>query len=121
MEVDDAGDDVELLLDLLGQVLELAEVGAVDPHDDRIARTGQDLADALLEVGLHVTSQARVAVDHLEDGRVRLVVVDGRVDADPVLAELHAVWLVGDERLADVRAAVADARDRAQLVAGLRW
>ena len=121
MEVDDARDHIELVLDLLGEVLQLPEVVPVDPDDDRIARTGQDLADPLLEIGLHVAPQAGIAVDHLQDGGVRLVVVDGRVDADPVLAELDTVRLVGDERLADVRAAVADTRDRSQLVRRRRW
>ena len=51
------GTDVESLLDLLGQLLEDAQVGSVDADDDRVARARQHLADALLEVGLDVAPQ----------------------------------------------------------------
>ena len=77
-----------------------------------------DLLDALAQVGLHVAVDARVALDRPLDGRERLVVVGLRADADPVLAEVDAVDLVGEQRLADVRAAVAHAGDLAQVLAG---
>ena len=77
----------------------------------------EDLPDPFLEVGLHVAVQAGVAVDDLLDLRERLVVVGRGIDADPVLAEVGADDLVGMQRLADVRAEVAHARDRAQLSA----
>ena len=105
--------DLEALLDVVGQILERRQIRPVDADDDRVARAGEHLADALLEVGLDVAPQTGIAVDDLLDGGERLVVVDRRVDADPVLAEFDAVRLVGDERLADVGAEVADAGDLA--------
>ena len=50
---------------------------------------------------------------------MRLVVVRLRIDADPVLAEVDAEHLVGQERLADMGAEVAHARDGAQFLARL--
>ena len=50
---------------------------------------------ALAQVGLHVAVDARVALDGPVHRGERLVVVDVLVDADPVLAEVHAVDLVG--------------------------
>ncbi len=117
VQVDDPGDLADPLLDVVREVLQDGQIRTVDPDDDRVARARQDLPDAFLEIGLDVTSQARVAVDDFQDRRVCLVVVDARVDADPVLAELDAIRFVGDERLADVGAAVAHARDLAELVA----
>jgi hypothetical protein len=111
--VDDAGDLPDALGDLVGLRPQGLEVGPEDPHDDRLARAGQDLLDALAQVGLHVAVQAGVALDGPVDGGQRLVVVDVLVDADPVLAEVRAVDLVALQRLPDVRAAVAHARDLA--------
>ena len=93
-------------------------LGPEDAHDDRAARAGEDLLDALAQVGLHVALHARIAVDGARDGRERLVVVGVLVDRDPVLAEVHAVDLVAEQRLADVRAAVAHAGDLLQVLAG---
>ena len=118
MEVDDALDLCELLLQLVGLLAQHDQIGAEDADDDRIAGSGQHLADPLLEIGLHVTPQARIALNHLLDRRERGVVVHGRIDADPVLAEVDAVNLVRLQRLADVRPAVADALDLTQLRAG---
>ena len=87
------------------------QVGPVDAHDDRFARAGQDLLDPLPQVRLHVAVEPGVALDRRMDGGQRRVVVDVGADADPVLAEVHPVDLVGHEGLPDVRAAVADAGD----------
>ena len=48
-------------------VAQRLEVGAEEPHDDRLAGAGEHLLDPLLEVGLHVAVQAGVAVDDLLD------------------------------------------------------
>jgi hypothetical protein len=82
-------------------------------------RAGQDLLDALAQVGLHVALHPRIAVDGSCDRRERPVVVGVLVDADPVLTEIDAVDLVAEQRLPDVRAAVAHARDPLQVLAGL--
>ena len=118
MRVDHAVDLADLLRDLLGLVAQVLEVGAEDAHDDRLARPGENLLDALAQVGLHVAVEARVPLDRPVNGRQRVVVVDVLVDADPVLAEVDAVDLVAHQRLADVRAAVAHAGDLAQVLAG---
>ena len=51
---------------------------------------GQDLVDALVEIGLDIAVNAGIAVDHLLNGSDRLVVVDVGIDADPVLGEVDA-------------------------------
>ena len=51
------------------------------------------------------------------DGGQRFVVIRVGIDADPVLREVHANHFVGGFGLADVRAEVADARDRPELLA----
>ena len=116
--LDDAVDPGDGLADLLGLVPQDLEVGAADADDDGLAAAGQDLADALLEIGLDVATEPRVALDHLVDLVERLVVVDLGVDADPVLAEVDADHLVGGQGLADVGAEVADPGDGPQLLAG---
>ena len=109
------------LLDLGRLLPQHVEVLTVDADDDGLAGAGQHLPDALLQVGLHVTADPRIAVDHLLDPGQRLVVGRRGVDADPVLTELRAHRLVRDERLADVGAEVAHARDGLELLGGLRW
>ena len=99
-------------------VAQHVQVGAEQAHHDGLARTGEHFADALLQVGLQVAVQPGVALHHLVDGVHRLVVVDLRVDADPVLAEVDAHHFVGGEGLADVSAEVAHAGDGAQFLAG---
>ena len=74
--VDDAVDAGQQLLHLVGLLAKDRQVLAEDAHDDGVALTGQHLADAFLQVGLHVTAQTGVAVDHLLDPGQRLVVVD---------------------------------------------
>ena len=104
--------------DAVGELGEHLRLGSEHAHDDRAARAGQDLLDALAQVGLDVALHARIAVDGALDGGQRLVVVDVLVDRDPVLAEVHAIDLVAEQRLADVRAAVAHAGDLLQVLAG---
>ena len=107
------GDHVE---HVVGRLVQRLEVVAEHLHRDRLARPGEDLADPLLEIGLHVSTESRILVDdrlHLGQG---LVVIDVVGDADPVLAEVDAVGLVGEVGLADVRAEVAHSRDRLDLL-----
>ena len=106
------------LLDLGRLLAQRREVGAEDPHDDGLAGAGEHLLDALAQVGLHVAVETGIALRRRVDRRQRLVVVDARVHADPVLAEVDAVHLVGEQGLPDVRAAVAHARDLPQVLAG---
>ncbi len=80
------------------------------------AGSGEDLVDPFVEVGQHVVIQARVAIDHLLDLGERLVVVGGGIDADPVLTEVRADDLLGQERLADVGPEVCDAGDRPEVL-----
>ena len=62
-----AVDAEQQLLDLGRLLPEHVEVVAVDADDDRLAGARQHLPDALLQVGLHVAPDARVAVDDLLD------------------------------------------------------
>ena len=54
VQVDDARDRLESLLDVIGNILEGAQVRPVDPDDDGVARAREHFPDALLEVGLDV-------------------------------------------------------------------
>ena len=118
MLLDDALDAADGLLYLLGRLADLLEVVALDADDERRAASRQHLPDPLLQVRLHVPVDPRVALDDLLHLGERLVVVGRRIDADPVLAEVDADHLVREQRLADVGAAVANARDRPKLLAG---
>src|SRR3990172_4848190 len=120
VQVDDAVDPGHQRLHLLGLLPQDTQVVTVDTHHDGLAGAGEDLFDALPEVGLDIAIQSRVAVDGLLDGRTGLVVVGRLVDADPVLGEVDAVGLVGQGALPDVGTEVADPGDGAQLLAGLR-
>ena len=64
------------------------QIVAEDPDDDGIARSRQDLVDPLVQVGLSIPEEPRIALDDLVDGGHGLVERSRRVDADPVLAEV---------------------------------
>ena len=85
--------------------------------DDLVAGPGQDLVDPFVQVRLDVVEHAGVAVGDRFDLLERRGVVGLRIDADPVLAELDAGDLLAEQRLADVRSEIADARDRPQVPA----
>ena len=102
---------------LVGQLGERGRVRAEDTHDHCATGAGEDLLDPLAQIGLDVTLHAGIAVDGLGDLLQRLVVVDLVGHADPVLAEVRAIDLVAQQRLADVGAAVAHAGDLAQVLA----
>src|SRR5207245_10073651 len=63
-------------LHLLGLASQNVQIGAEDADYDIIAGSYQHLIDSLVEVGLHIVVEPRIAVDHLLDGSQRLVVVD---------------------------------------------
>ena len=111
MRVLNPRDVADPLLDGLGLLLQLREVGPVNAHHDGLAATGQHFLDALPEIGLHVAIEPWVGLDdamHLVEG---LVVIDRWADTDPVLTEVHAVDLVSQIRLPDMGAAVAHPLD----------
>ena len=108
------GDDVP---DQVRFVAEDLQVRAEDPHDDRFARARENLVDPLVQVGLNIVEDARVPVDGLLERAESLVVVCGRIDRDPVLAEVDAHGLVGEERLSDVRPEVLYSWNRTELTA----
>ena len=99
----DAGHDV---VDLVGLLPQNGEVRPEDPDDDGLLATADDLLDPLVEVGLSLPEQPRVFVGEVLDRLQRLVVVDRRVDAHPVLTEIHPGHLLPQEGLADVRSEV---------------
>ena len=68
VEVDDALDPGHRLLELMRLLAQHVEVWPEDADDDRVARPGQHFTDALLQIRLHVATQARIALDHLLDG-----------------------------------------------------
>src|SRR5918995_3668736 len=118
MRVDNAGDALYPARDLVCLGAEHIEVGAIDAHDDGFARARQYLPDPFSQVCLDVPVEPRVSIDHVRHGGQSLVVVDRGIDADPVLAEVHAVGLVGLKSLPYVRSAVAYAGDLLQVLTG---
>src|SRR5262245_58519795 len=118
VQVDEAWNVRDCRADVLGLVAQYAEIRAEDADDDRLARTGQDFANALLQIGLHIAVEAGITLHHFLDPGVRLVVVGVPADADPVLPEIDADNLIRGEGLADMGAEVAYARNGAQLLAG---
>ena len=47
--------------------LQNVEIRAEDADDDRLASPGQDLANALLQIGLHIAVEAGIALHHFLD------------------------------------------------------
>ena len=80
LEVDvvlaDAGNITQQPVDLLCFLPKQIEILAEDADRDGVAGSGQDLPDALPQVGQHVAVDPRVAVDHSPDVVDGLVVVD---------------------------------------------
>src|SRR5829696_3740093 len=118
MRVDEAGDVLHLLRDLISLGIKHIELGTIDAHNDGFAGARQDLPDPFSEVCLDVPIKPRVGIDRILDGGQSLVIVDLGIDADPVLAEVHTIGLVGQESLPNVRSAVAHARDLPQVLTG---
>src|SRR6185312_9292285 len=114
--VDDALDSGELVLQLEALTPQDGQVLAVQADDYRLFRSGENLFDALVEIGEHIAIDARVAVDNATNRLDRLVVVRLLVDADPVFGEVHPSDLFTEERLANVRAERSDTRDSPQVV-----
>src|SRR6185312_2093271 len=100
--VDDALDSGELVLQLEALTPQDGQVLAVQADDYRLFRSGENLFDALVEIGEHVAVDARVAVDDALNRLDSLVVVRLLIDADPVLGEVHARDFFAEERLTDV-------------------
>ena len=86
-------------------------IGSLDP---------EHLVDPLVQVGLHVVEHPGIAVDDLLDPRDRLRRSRRSGRCDPVLAEVDAGDLVGQERLPDVGAEVAARRGSARARAAPR-
>ena len=107
------------MLHFFGLVTDALQVAPVDADVEGFLRSGDDLVDALVEVGLDVVEHPGISGHDMFDRPDGLVVVDLRIDADPVLGEVDAVDLVREQGLPDVGSEVAHARDRPQLAAGL--
>ena len=118
MQLFDTFDFRQRCLHLLRFAAENLQVRAKDAHDKGVGRPCQHLSHPLFEIGLHVARDPRVAVNCLPNSGQRLVIVDRRVDADPVLTEVDTVNLIRQQGLSDMGAAVADPRDFPQLIAG---
>src|SRR5215208_2899912 len=87
-------------------------------HYDGFTRARQHLPDPFSQVCLRIPIESRVGIDRILDGGPGLVIVDLGIDAYPVLAEVHAVGLVGQVSLPYVRSAVANAGDLSQVLTG---
>src|SRR3972149_2733277 len=61
---------------IVGLAAQHFQLGAVDAHDDGIARARQHFADSLFQIGLHVADQPRVAINRLLNGGQSFVIVD---------------------------------------------
>ena len=68
MQVDDPVDVVERRLDFRGLGDKDVQLWPEDADHDLVARASEDLPDPLLQVGLHVATQPRIAVDDLLHG-----------------------------------------------------
>ena len=117
MQVDEARDVLDGALNLLGAASQDMEIGTENAHHDRFARARENLLDPFPQIRLDIAVQAGVAGDHGLDARVRLVIVDPGVDADPVLGEVHVVRFVSPDRAADMGAEVPHTGNSAQLAA----
>src|SRR5829696_7413776 len=113
-------DDAIYVLDLAGDLVRLAakhfEVGTGDTHDDGLGRARQRFLDGFPQIRLHVAIETGVAIHGIPDGGHGLVVVDLGADADPVLAEVHAMHLLPQHGLPYVGSAVAYSGDLAQVL-----
>src|SRR6185295_18467832 len=90
----------------------------MNPYDDGVARAREDLPDSLFQVGLNVANEPGVAVHRVLDSSHGLVIVDRRIDADPVLGEIDPIRLVCQHGLTDVGAGVANAWNSQELGTG---
>src|SRR3954447_13096423 len=93
------------------------EIGTENAHHNRLAFPRQNLFDALIQIRLHTAKQTRIAVHHLLDSGNRLLVIDVRVDADPVLTVGDADDFICQKRLTYMSAEIANAWDGTQLMA----
>src|SRR6267154_3183682 len=118
VQVDEIRNVRECRADLLRLVPENVEIRAEDTDDDRLAGAGQDLANAFLQIRLHIAVEARITLHHFLDAGMRLVVIGVAADADPVLPEIDADDLIGGEGLTDMSAEVAYAWNGSQFLAG---
>ena len=118
MQIDQAGDVLQGLFHLLRLLTQARELGPEYAHDDGIARSGQDLLDPLFQIGLHVAIEPGITGDGGLDAGACRVVVNLRIDADPVFCEIDAVGLVSADGAPDMGAEVAHPRDGADLAAG---
>ena len=89
-----------------------------NPNHYRLARAGEHFLHAFSEIGLDIAIDAGIAGDRVLYSFQGLVVVDLRIDADPVLREVDAHDLVGHKRPADVSAEVAHPGNGSQFFAG---
>ena len=99
--------------------LEEVQLVAIDAHDNGFGGSGQHLPDSLFQIGQHVAKDAGVAVNRRLNFMYCLVIVDRRIDADPILAEMHTDHFIHDQGLSDVGTEVAYPRNGSQLLAGL--
>ncbi len=111
LQVRDAGDTLHRGEHFLCFTLQGMQILTVNADHHGIARACEDFADPFLQVRLHITYQARIAIHQLLDGVQCFVIVHRRIDADPVFGEIDAVWFVRTHCLTNVRSAVADAWD----------
>ena len=98
----------ERLFHLLGFGSQNVQVRPDQSHHNWIALTGNGFAYTLRQVGLHVREHPRITSYDILDLGERLVVVDLRVNADPVLPEVNPGNFFTEERLPDMGSEISD-------------
>ena len=113
IQIDKSIDSRELTLNFSRQTAKNFQIGAVDADDDGFACACQDFLNSLLKVGLDIASESRIAFNSFLNRRDSRIVIDVRVDADPVFGEIDPNNFVGDQRASYVSAEVAEPGNRA--------
>src|SRR5882672_456479 len=67
VQVDEARNIRDCRANFLRLVPKNTEIRAKDAHDDRLSRAGQDLANALLQIGLDIAVEAGITLHHFLD------------------------------------------------------
>src|SRR5262249_39191435 len=119
LQIGDAVDRRQRLLHVLRRAIEHRPLRTEDAHDNGFVGTGQDFTHALGQVGSDVSREAGITVDHALDGGDRLLVVRVRIDRQPELAGVLSCDLSRWHGTPQLRADIADPRQRPQLAGGL--
>ena len=104
------------IADLLGFGPDDANVMAIHPHRELVVRAGNGAPELLGEEGSEFARHAGVLGDRFAHGVHGVVVVCGRIDADPDFRRVDVLGVGGEDRPADVSGCIAHTLDGAQIL-----